>query len=1093
VLIKKSLKNISFGVVLLLILIATAYAASLEFTSKNIDTTSSYLRPLTHDSIDLDEDGDTDVVIGDQYYDKIHWYRNDGSENFTKLDIDTSFTYPRRLQVIDLDEDGDLDVVVCAYSFLHWYRNDGSENFTEIVINASTPGELDFDVVDVDSDGDLDIATVSYADGLVLWYSNDGAENFTRNEEAANNDLRFAYRIVARDFDGDTDIDFVVGSQNSTIAIYKNDGSENFTRTNLVTDFSVTARVKAIDVDGDTDLDVVAGSGNSSGVIWLDNDGSANFTEKTVGTSNDVSDVAVGDLDADGDIDVIVTDSDGADVLWFDNDGSETFSSNTIDGSFTGARSVDVIDVDGDGDLDVTVGSSNGGQGGAGDLLDWYQVAGDTTPPTITSVSSNTAAGSYKAADVIDIDVTFNEAVTSTGNVTVTLETGDSDQTCTFAITNSTTGTCDYTVQAGDSSADLDATISGTIKDQSNNTLTNYIPSTTLAASEAIVIDTAAPATSTLSPADEATGIDVDTNLVITFDQAVDVESGNITIKTGETTTETIDVTSDQVTGTGTTEITINPSSDLALETVYYVQINATAFDDETGNSYAGIADSTTWNFTTDEAPPTISATTSASTTSTGTTLTWTTDNAASSQVEYGLTSALASSQSTTETDTSPRVTSHSVDLSSLVACTTYYYQVKSTRATSTQATDTVGNFTTTGCSADATIVTSSTIDDGSITIAAGGTLELVDANSIGVELTVPVGFHDTDSYFQINQIDDDTVLASTAAPSGFTAVDDFIYEFRALSGVGTAVTTFDEDITITMTYADADISSLTESSLQIFSSDGTAWTGLTGCVVDATTNTVTCDTDHFSSYGLFGTPIPAPAPSSGGGVILLRPKKEKIKAPKYDAEICNDLQEDHWAYQHIDELLKIEGYPFVEADESTNCRPNREVKRSEFVAWIVGMQYADELEEFDITKTEEMPFSDLQEDYVYTPHIIIGNNFNIVDGYDDGSFRPEETISRAELLKILLYEFRGFRGSKQKLALLEMTDPDKNPVSVFEDIKDKDDWSFPYLYYATSKDIVEGRTYKISEDEEEKRKASINSSVLYSEAAKILNILLKS
>lgn len=117
----------------------------------------------------------------------------------------------------------------------------------------------------------------------------------------------------------------------------------------------------------------------------------------------------------------------------------------------------------------------------------------DTTAPIITSVSSDKANGSYKAGEVIDIDVTFSEAVTSTGNVTITLETGDTDRTCTFTVSNSTTGTCDYTVQAGDSSADLNTSISGTIADQSSNAMSNYTPTTTLAANKALVIDTTAP------------------------------------------------------------------------------------------------------------------------------------------------------------------------------------------------------------------------------------------------------------------------------------------------------------------------------------------------------------------------------------------------------------------------------------------------------------------------------------------------------------------------------------------------------------------------------------------------------------------------
>jgi len=76
---------------------------------------------------------------------------------------------------------------------------------------------------------------------------------------------------------------------------------------------------------------------------------------------------------------------------------------------------------------------------------------------------------------------------------------------------------------------------------------------------------------------------------------------------------EAIDVTSGQVTGGGTDTITVNPTSNLAESTAYYVQIDATAFDDTSGNSFAGISDETTWNFTTaDESAPTASTLTPA-------------------------------------------------------------------------------------------------------------------------------------------------------------------------------------------------------------------------------------------------------------------------------------------------------------------------------------------------------------------------------------------------------------------------------------------------------------------------------------------------
>lgn len=113
--------------------------------------------------------------------------------------------------------------------------------------------------------------------------------------------------------------------------------------------------------------------------------------------------------------------------------------------------------------------------------------------------------------------------------------------------------------------------------------------------------DTTSPSILTLSPANDSTGTALDSNLVMMFDENVDVETGNITIKktSDNTTIETIDVTSGQVTGTGTDTITIVPSADFSELVGYYILIDSTTFDDAAGNSFAGISDSSTWNFTT--------------------------------------------------------------------------------------------------------------------------------------------------------------------------------------------------------------------------------------------------------------------------------------------------------------------------------------------------------------------------------------------------------------------------------------------------------------------------------------------------------------
>jgi uncharacterized delta-60 repeat protein len=130
----------------------------------------------------------------------------------------------------------------------------------------------------------------------------------------------------------------------------------------------------------------------------------------------------------------------------------------------------------------------------------------DTTAPTVSSVSSSTGAGSYNAGDVISIQILFSEIVTVTGTPQLTLETGTTDRVVDYVSgTGTNTLTFTYTVQAGDTSADLDyvGTTSltlngGTILDGALNaaTLTLATPgaANSLGANEAFIIDTTADA-----------------------------------------------------------------------------------------------------------------------------------------------------------------------------------------------------------------------------------------------------------------------------------------------------------------------------------------------------------------------------------------------------------------------------------------------------------------------------------------------------------------------------------------------------------------------------------------------------------------------
>ncbi|MEA3323333.1 MAG: Ig-like domain-containing protein, partial [Patescibacteria group bacterium] len=99
-----------------------------------------------------------------------------------------------------------------------------------------------------------------------------------------------------------------------------------------------------------------------------------------------------------------------------------------------------------------------------------------------------------------------------------------------------------------------------------------------------------------LSPKNNVTVVEIDTDLRVTFDEDAEQGIGNITIKkeSDDTTAESIDISSDSITGWSSDSLTIDLDVTLAKNTKYYVNIDNTAITD-----FGGISDKTTWTFTT--------------------------------------------------------------------------------------------------------------------------------------------------------------------------------------------------------------------------------------------------------------------------------------------------------------------------------------------------------------------------------------------------------------------------------------------------------------------------------------------------------------
>lgn len=443
-------------------------------------------------------------------------------------------------------------------------------------------------------------------------------------------------------------------------------------------------------------------------------------------------------------------------------------------------------------------------------------VLGDVDAPLISNVASST---SYATATVTwNTDESSNSKVsygTSSGTYTTSTSSASMATSHSLGLTGLSGDTTYYFVVV---SADSN---SNTATSSEYTLLTTTTP------------DTTPPAISSVASSTTAT-------------------TATITWTTDESATSTVNYGATSSYGTASTSSSLTTSHSITLSglsnsTTYHFQVSS----GDASYNYATSSD-LTFTTTADLGAPVISSISSGTPTSSGTTITWTTDENSSSKVIYGPSTSYAGT--TTETDTSTRVTSHSVTLSGLASCTLYHFKVVSRDSSLNSATSTDSTFNTSGCTGSASIESAQTED---VTVSAGGSVSLSSGDN-QLDLTIPADVSSTTSSlaFQAKIITDTSVVASVGGPTSKTVADNQIYDIKAYSDAVTIETSFDDSITITLSYSDSDVSGLDESSLKIYRYDGSVWEELSDCVVDTNANTVTCTTDHFSVFGLFGDAV---------------------------------------------------------------------------------------------------------------------------------------------------------------------------------------------------------------------------------------------
>jgi hypothetical protein len=350
---------------------------------RSVDTAVDEAHDLI--AVDLDRDGDLDLVSASEADDRIVFHRSDGTPadgGWINTSIALGVDGARAVAAGDLDGDGDVDLVSAAYnvSTVAWYESDGTPangGWVTRVVSDGAGGASDVALADFDRDGDLDIACAQHGDNEIVWYRNNGGAPPTFSAFAVDSTAFLSPRaLVVDDFDGDGDSDLIVTSEDTWLARYENDGTPADGEWGVLAfGFGQGGKdVAAADFDGDGDVDVVATQSEDGRVRWYENSGFGNNweTHALLSGCDGARSVATGDLDGDGDQDALASCFAGDSIWMLRNDGAAEpeFTALPLAIGVNGVRTVVAGDLDRDGDLDAAA------VAGGADEVAWYSNQG---------------------------------------------------------------------------------------------------------------------------------------------------------------------------------------------------------------------------------------------------------------------------------------------------------------------------------------------------------------------------------------------------------------------------------------------------------------------------------------------------------------------------------------------------------------------------------------------------------------------------------------------------------------------------------------------------------------------------------------------
>lgn len=272
--------------------------------------------------VDMDRDGDLDVVVSNDRPDPKVVHLNDGNGQFH---LGSTFGQPewstRHVSVADFNRDSVPDVVLAnrygndnGPSFICF--GDGLGGFDAPCVEVTHGSSTTITPHDVDGDGDPDLVVPHRDGGQSYIYLNDGSGRFIERHPFGPPDAAIR-SAKAADLNGDGIVDLAVIDERSGPALFVGGPGLSFGPAEpLGSSDAVPYAMHVADLDENGTLDIIIGHVESRPIVFF-NDGDRLFTPVPFGDDQGVAyGFAVGDLNEDGLLDIAMARSDARNVLY---------------------------------------------------------------------------------------------------------------------------------------------------------------------------------------------------------------------------------------------------------------------------------------------------------------------------------------------------------------------------------------------------------------------------------------------------------------------------------------------------------------------------------------------------------------------------------------------------------------------------------------------------------------------------------------------------------------------------------------------------------------------------------------------------------